>query len=171
MKRCISFLLTFLLLFSLVACGKKEDENTKKIKGLLTEKAWYRDMHLASDDKLREIYEFSDDYTYIYHDMYEPSWNNAGFSYRLRTGTYTITEDFIILHEQNIKEIDTNDYTTVLEEESSNDEDKIPYTINQYTKELIFDCDRDGKTGFRPITMISHSIHSFPRSFSVTTPK
>lgn len=161
-KRLLLFLLILLLLFSLVGCGN-DNSNSKKIKSMLVNgKLWIKDW---KDSLLyRDIYDFHDDNTVIYHDLaYREFDNHLGYS--IFTGTYKITDDFIVLEFKTRQDIDTKDYTTVKKEESITQVKNIPYTINEYTKELIFDVDRSGDSIYYCDTGLTHYVKDFPKLF------
>ena len=153
MKKTISFILALLIALSFVACGDSSTKsNNKKIKEMLIGgEFWYKDDKFSSDHPYRAIYQFHEDNTYEEH-LVDINYNLSQYGHTIITGTYSINEDFIVLKKEKWQQSELN-YKTLKTTDSQLDysdeeDDNIPYYINEYTKELVFYVDRNGDSKY-----------------------
>ncbi len=174
-EKAATILLVLVMLLSLAACGS----NNKKIKEMLIDGGmWIRDWSSRGEDYIslnRTIYEFQKDNTYTEYSLYTMNLSYTTFKGETKvdissgclvyTGKYSLNDDFIVLKQEKKQSVDDKDYTTVKSEEDQKKEIKIPYAINEYTKELLFDVDRNGKSDYYTRADKETYINNFPKYF------
>ncbi len=138
MKKAIAILVALLMVLSLAACGGGGNSDKDKLIGTWSFTGKYESTFLGNPyyDYREYSYSFAKDNTFYYQEKGFIGLEKKPYSewevQRVGKGTYTIKDGFV-----NITFDDPDTFGT---------KEPIPYYINEYTKELIFNVDRDGES-------------------------
>ena len=125
MKKAVIFILAIILLLSLFACSSSDK---KQLVGSWQNSEYVLIIPNAPKVHWETTYSFSNDNTFMYESESE-----AFDTYSVEYGTYTIKSGIITLTYED------------------GDIETIPYYINEYTHELVFNSDSNGESNYNKL--------------------